>query len=208
MSLGIIHMKRIVLSIALLVATLDLFAFDRTQKRVSTLGVLTTRGDDNWARDESLARAVEARLVAELRERGFDAVQTRTTWEDESRSEEEPAYDVLVEISSPRARHESVAGVIIGGRAGAADVSVVHSHASAVVHVYDGRTLEPLDHATTVERSASGVMPTGIAVGDRHFGLWISLPFARYARQRALAQAIAEEAAEKITNALQDERRE
>lgn len=200
-------MKRIVLALALLSLSNVALAFDRTPRRVSSVGVLMTGGERSWAPDESLARAVEARLVTELEERGFEAEQTGTTWEDESRSEA-ARFDVLVEITSPRARHENVGGVVVGGRSGGADVSIVHSHASAVIHVYDGRTLEPLDEATTVERSASGIMPTSIGVGGRHFGLWIALPFARYGRQRALAQAIAEEAAERITTALRAETRE
>jgi hypothetical protein len=163
-----------------------------------------TRSSDGWSSNESLARSVEARLVKELKARGFDAVQTRTTWDDESRYED-VRYDVLVEISAARATHESMGGVILAGRSGGADVSVVRSHASAVVNVYDGRTLEPIGEATTVEQTASGVAPTGIGLGDRHFGIWISLPFARFARQRALSQAIAEEAASQITIALRTE---
>jgi hypothetical protein len=194
-------MKRLALLLLSLAAALPLFAFNKDPEH-ARIGIVMSRAGEGWG-DERFSRQLEERIARELVKRGYHVEQTRSTLEDEAEAKEQ-RYDLYVEISAASAHHDAVGGVGVGDDHVAAEVSVVHSSASAVVRLYDGASLETME-TNEIEKSATGVAPTAISIGGRDGGLWIALPFIRYTRQRALLQSMAEEAASQIAIALRSE---
>jgi hypothetical protein len=184
-------MKRALFAILLLALAVPAMAFRTTVRRGDRVAIL-------WTAEGRASRTVANYLERELRDRGMDAYDTRKTFEDLRR--EGGNADFYIEVIAADA-HLPAVGASVGTRDVGVDLAVITSEVLATVRVYD-RNIELID-TLELRRDASGVAPTAIGVGRRHFGIWIPLPANRGSRYRAAARAVARDAAEQIASAGQ-----
>lgn len=145
--------------------------------------------------DQTVAKTVQNDLCSELRNLGFDAFDTRTTFDD-LRAHGEPPADFYVEVVSSNAANSPLGGGGVGNGSIGVNIAVVLSRVAAEVRLYD-RTLQLIDHYE-LHRDLSSIVPTGIDFGGRLFWARIPLPILQYAQYRAAAHAVAQQAAARI----------
>ena len=191
-------MKRLLLSLILLITASSAFAFDPSRGRVDRIGVLAAEDHERLDR----GAMVRSYLADALRRRGLDAFNANYTYDELVRDGHSEA-DLYVELVGD-ADERGFGGVGVGGHHGGVDLAVIRNYTSAWVRVYDGRTFQIID-TFDLSKESTAVVPTAIGVGGRHVGLWIALPFVQYARHRAAARAVASDAANLIAEVSRDE---
>lgn len=185
-------MKRLAIVLcALLIASVAL-GFDPTPGRGPRIGVLENRDR------APISSMVEQRLIHELQAIGVDAFASRSTIDDVMRDDASAEADYFVEVVNGWSQQAPVAeGEVFTGSSTSVVLSAVVGRLEAEVRLYDARTLELID-TYRLHASSSGFFPTGVGVGRRHFGAWISIPFIAQARTRSAASTVARDAAVKI----------
>jgi len=184
-------MRRVVILLALVA-----LAFRVPPRPGARIGVLRMSDEFTYGAERTVARTVQTDLRAELRDLGFDAFDTRRTYDDLAR-DGGPEADLYVEVISSQAMNHPVAGAGAGAGSIGVGMAVVVSQVAAAVRVYDGRTLQLLD-TYDLQQKNTAVVPTSIGFGGRFFWARIPLPFIGYAQYRSAAHAVAREAAARI----------
>ncbi|MEO8036701.1 MAG: hypothetical protein ABI837_19860, partial [Acidobacteriota bacterium] len=185
-------MKRLVLLAAFLGLAAPVFAINttRTQPHAGDrIGILRMPDRYMTGSDGSVAATVGSYLVSELREGGFDAFETRMTYDDLRRNDAENAT-FYVEIVAADAASREHGGVDIADNRIDVNLALVVAHVAAAVRVYDGRTLELLD-TYDLRQDNRAVLPTAVGLGGRHAFVRFAIPFIQYARFRSAAHDVA-----------------
>src|SRR6266498_3270396 len=195
-------MKRPLLGLLLLLVSTPLLAINtNVLRRGDRIGVLRMAGEFEYASERTVAKTLQNDLRAALRDRGFDAFDTRLTYDDLRREgTADAAY--YVEVVSAGVANRNAGGIGIGTDGIGATVSVIVSRVAAEVRVYDGRTLELVDRFD-LSRKSTAVVPTSVGIGGRYFWAAFALPFVEYGQYRSAAHAVARQAAERIAQAAQ-----
>ena len=192
-------MKRLVLGLLLLAAT-PLFAINTNVLRKGDRVAVLRMSEDFELRSERIvAGAIESGLPRELRKRGFDAVESRLTYDDLRRGDDGGAK-YYVEVVSARAADRGVGEIGTAAANVYASVGVIVSRVAAEVRLYDGKTLELVDR-WSLSRKSTSVQPTSVGVGGRSIFAAIALPFFQYGQYSNAASDIARDAAERIAQA-------
>lgn len=194
-------MKRLLPGLCLFFLASSALAFQPNAGSGNRIGVLRMQHDWDRRDESAVADGVTRGLREELRQRGFDAFDTRMTIDDVRHSERAIDADFLVEIASS-SDAGSVGGVDVGGADFGVEMSVVVARVAAQLRVYDGRTLE-LIQTFDLHKSSTAVLPTAIGIGGRHAYGWIALPFVHWAQLRSAARATARDAAARVAEATQ-----
>ena len=190
-------MKRVAISLLLLLVATAAFAIDTTTPRGTSIGILQSP-ERYPTGDEAMASAIRKHLREELHKGGFDSFDAGVSIDDLSRGDSSNA-DYYVEIASSDTNSGAVGGVGVGGGAVAVDISLVIAHVAAEVRLYDGRTLE-LIHRFELDKSKRSIAPTGVGIGGRNLFAWIAVPFVEMAQFRSAARGVARDAATRITD--------
>lgn len=173
-------------------------------QRGDRIGVLDPSQDRSWG-GRRVASCLRSSLVQELRRAGYDAYDTRTTYEELERDERgRSADDFYLEVSFAESDGGSYGGVGVGRRRAGAEISVVAAHVTAEIRIYRATTLQLV---RTLDLDASSVAPmlTAVGVGGRDGYLYFPLPFLERLPYRIAAGKIAREAAERISGAPVDD---
>jgi hypothetical protein len=191
-------MRRVLsfLAIAIAVAA-PAFSFDTTRRAGSAQRITLLQASiDNGYDEGRVAARVRQQLVRELRERGFDAVDGRYSYDDLVRGGRTDS-DLYVEITPSSESVTQAGGVGVGNRHVSVDLAVLVAHAAAELRVYDGRTLN-LITKRSLHRNNVTVVPTAVGAGTHRAAVWIALPFVEYVRYRAAVGAVVDDAAAEI----------
>jgi hypothetical protein len=187
-------MKRLLL-LGLLLVTTPVFAINTTMlRRGERIGVLRMNGQFDVAAERTVANAIESALPRALRDRGFDAFDAKSTYDDVRRGDG-PNAAFYVEVVGAHARDHEAVGV--GAENVYANIGVVVSRVAAEVRLYDGKTLELIDRFELSKKSTA-VVPTAVGIGGRFFWASLALPFVQYGQYRNAAHDVARQAAEAI----------
>ena len=154
-----------------------------------------------------VAATMRGFLADELRDAGFEAVESRATYDEVVDGVDSGIADVYVEFVRGDADDDRYGGIGVAGRHGGVELGLVVSYVAAGIRLYDGATMRLIDEFR-VEARDRAVVPTAIGVGGRHVGLWIGLPPMRGLRYRAVAREAARDAAEGIGEILYAEARD
>ncbi|HEU4522963.1 MAG TPA: hypothetical protein VFT12_13225 [Thermoanaerobaculia bacterium] len=194
-------MKRLILLVLVAVSAPVALAFDPAPVRGNRIGILTTDAGDDPAtlRVASLMRGY---LAGQLKKQGFDAFDTRATFEELERTRALDA-DYYVEFIRAETNDNPYGFGGVGGRHAGVDLALVVSHVAAGVRLYDGRTLEVMDEFDVEARDRS-VIPTAIGLGQRGLGVWVGLPVGLL-RSRSVAKEAARDAAISIAGIIESE---
>ncbi len=187
--------------VLVLLASVSALGLDTTH-RGNRVGILLTPARYEGT-DERMASAIRKYLREELQKSGFDAFDTKTTYDDLSRNVDSAA-DYYVEIAASDAAADSHGGVGVGAGAVAVDVSLVVAHVAAEVRLYDGRSLE-LIRRFDLDHSKKGVAPTSIGIGVPGLIGWVSVPVMEIAQFKRAAHEVARDAASRIAEYKQAE---
>lgn len=194
-------MKRALLPLVFLLAVPCAYALQ--PQRGDRIGVLAMRERYVSGPEAAVAERVASRLTSELRQRGFDATSLRQTYEELDRHDAGNA-EWYVEVVSSDSDASQLGGLGIGSRHVGAEVAVVVSRVAAGMRLYDGHTLELVD-TFDLRKRGTALFPTAIGVSGRHVWTYLAVPIFEYARYRALAGAVAREAAGLIAGAIRAE---
>ncbi|HYS53137.1 MAG TPA: hypothetical protein VER58_05160 [Thermoanaerobaculia bacterium] len=192
-------MAKIRFTIALLAASaiaIPAFALTQTPRPGDRIGVLRMSDNFTHGAEQTVAKTVQTDLRRELRGLGFDAFDTRLTFEELSRRSS-PTPDYFVEIVSSHSMNHPVGGAAIGTGDFAVDVGIVVAEVAAEVRLYDGRTLNQIARYD-LHKKNTAVLPMGIGIGGRPLFAWFVLPFVQYGQYRAAAHEVARQAAQRI----------
>ncbi len=184
-------MKRLPILLLLVLAATSAFALD-TVTRGKRIGVLLTRERYEGA-ESAMSASIARYLREELVKSGFDAFDTKVTYDELSRNAT-TAADYYVEIAASDSTGGVPGGIGIGNRTVGVDISVVIAHVAAEVRLYDGRSLE-LVHRFELDKSRKGIAPTSISIGGSNLFAWIAIPITEVVQFRRAAHAVAKEAA-------------
>jgi hypothetical protein len=166
-------------------------------KRPLRVGVLRSAGV--WQDVELVAATdIERETTAQLRKGGVDAWDTSRTIE-MIRDEDLHDADVFVEISGGDAGARQIGDVGVSDGHVSATLGVLMSKVAAEVRVYDGETLELVDHYDLSKRKTA-VIPTSIGFGTRDLFAYAALPIFRHVQYRTAVREVAEEAAKRISH--------
>lgn len=192
-------MKRALVVLLALVISLPAFAFNtrRSGNRIGVVDSLVRGEDGQW---QPAVSSMQRFLRAELGRLGFDAFETRCTFD--RLGEAEGAADYYVEILSDRGTEESLGGIGIGNRRVGVEAEVTVARVAARVRVYDAALREV--GTFDLHRSNTTFLPTSIGGGGRNVALWIALPFVREARYRSVLRAVAKDAAVRVAGAARN----
>jgi hypothetical protein len=176
--------------------TVPAFALTSPPHPGDRIGVLRSSADYDYRAEHIVANTVQIDLRRELRKLGFDAFDTRLTYDTMLRSGPGNA-DFYVEVVSGSAADRPIGGV--GGSAGgvAVEVAVVVAWVAAEVRLYDARTLNLVERYD-LQKKKTAVVPTAIGVGGRSVWAAIFLPLVQYGQYRAAAHDVARQAAVRI----------
>lgn len=192
-------MRRVLsfMAIAIAVAA-PAFSFDTARRAGSAhrITLLQASIDNGYDGEDRVAARVRRQLVRELRERGFDAVDGRISYDDLVRGGRTDS-DFYVEITPSSESVTQAGGVGVGNRHFSVDLAVLVAHAAAELRVYDGRTLN-LITKRNLHRNNVTVVPTAVGAGTYRAAVWIALPFVEYVRYRAAVGAVVDDAAAEI----------
>jgi hypothetical protein len=195
-----LSMKRVSLSIAILLLTTPLWALKGTPEGKRPLRIAVLHTSDRWG-DPSMdaaAAAIEHEIVGQLRQRGAEAWEVRHTLEDVQSEASFPEADLLVEVTAGEARQHEIGGVALGDTHVSTTLGLVLSRVAAEVRLYDARSHELLDRYE-LSRSKKAVLPTSLGMGDSHFFVYSVVPIARHFQYRSAVRDVASEAADRIT---------
>jgi hypothetical protein len=191
-------MKRTLVVLLALVISLPAFAFN-TRRGGNRIGVVDSlvRGEDGqW---QPAVSSMQRFLRAELHRLGFEAFETRCTFDELAENE---GADYYVEILSDQSTEESLGGIGIGNRRVGVEAEVTVARVAARVRVYDSALREV--GTFDLRRSNTTFLPTSIGGGSHNVALWIALPFVREARYRSVLRAVAKDAAVRVADAARN----
>lgn len=185
-------MRRPLLALCLFLAATTASAFDTT-KSPDRIGILreATAG----------AAPMERSLLAELRNRGFDAFDVGLTYEELLDQEAVPIAAYIVEIRGGQPHTADYGGIDVVGRHADVSLGIVVSNVAAELRLYDGATMELIATSDLSKRSAA-LMPTSIGIGGSSIYASLALPFIERAQHRSVAKKAAREAASFVTATL------
>ncbi|MDP9191694.1 MAG: hypothetical protein M3P06_08315 [Acidobacteriota bacterium] len=185
-------MRRPLLALCLFLAATTASAFDTT-KSPERIGILreATAG----------AAALERSLLAELRNRGFDAFDAGLTYEELLDQEAVPIAAYIVEIRGGQPHTADFGGIEMLGRHADVSLGMVVSKIAAELRLYDGATMELIASSDLSKRS-SAFLPTSIGFGGSSVYASLALPFVAQAQHRRVAKKAAREAASFVTSTL------
>lgn len=184
-------MKRLPILLLLVLAATSAFALD-TVTRGKRIGVLVSRERYEGA-ESAMSASIAKYLREELVKAGFDAFDTKVTYDELSRNAT-TAADYYIEITSSDSTGGVPGGIGIGNSSVGVDISVVIARVAAEVRLYDGRSLE-LVHRFELDKSRKGIAPTSISIGGSNLFAWIAIPITEVVQFRRAAHAVAKEAA-------------
>lgn len=190
----------------ILFSAIPVIAFDpEAEPESPRVAILHTDAGDDF---ETLRVAAMMRgyLARELRGEGFDAFESRATYEELLEGKEAAAADYYVEFVRAHAGDDGYGGVAVAGRHGGVELGLVVSRVAAAMRIYEGQSLG-LIHEFNVQANDRAVMPTAIGIGGRHVGVWVGMPFLRAIRHRGIARDAARDAAQSIATVLASEDR-
>lgn len=189
-------MKRLVLTLSLLLAAGAAHAFDPTAEPSATrIGILRAPASYFHENAERVHATLRETLRSELRARGYEATLVERTFDDLDR-EEVAEVDFLVEIAGD-SRSEERGGIGVGGPHASVTLGRVVADVAADVFVYDAATLEQLSHESLSKRD-SAVMPTSIGAGGARIFAWIAAPILERAQVRGVARQLARDIASQV----------
>jgi hypothetical protein len=148
--------------------------------------------------DDSVAKTIGSELLPELAARGFNAFDTRATFEDVQRGQGARA-DYYLEIVTSDATQHPVGGVGAAVGPAVVDMGIITSRVAAELRVYDGRTLELLDRYD-LHDTKTGIAPTGVGLRGYAFFGYIALPFIQRHQYHAAAHEVAMQAADRFAH--------
>jgi hypothetical protein len=191
-------MKRLLILLAIASIAAPASSFDPSRHSSHHIAVLQAPIYNSGEYEDRIATSVRRDLVRELRARGFDAVDARTSYEELQRRGRSSA-DVYVEIAPAEMYARPTGGVTVRTRSVAVDVAVVVSRVAAELRLYDGRTLDLIEKRH-LRRENVTVVPTDIGVGTYRMAVWFALPFVQYVRYRSAVGAVVRDAANVIVS--------
>jgi hypothetical protein len=150
---------------------------------------------------------MERSLLAELRNRGFDAFDVGLTYEELLDQEAVPIADYIVEINAGRTQTADYGGVDVVGRHADVSLGVVVSKVAAELRLYDGTTMELMASSDLSKRTAA-LMPTYVGIGGGSIYASLALPFIERAQHRNVAKKAARAAASFVTASIRNSVRE
>jgi hypothetical protein len=190
-------MKRLLVLLAIATAlAAPAFSFDPSRHNGNRIAVLQAPIYNGGEYENRIATSVRRQLVRELRDRGYDAVDSRVSYEELQRSGRTSA-DLYVELAPADMYAHPTGGVTVRTRSVAVDVAVVVSRVAAELRLYDGRTLDLIEKKH-LRRENVTVVPTDIGVGTYRMAVWFVLPFVEYVRYRSAISAVVRDAASVI----------
>lgn len=189
-------MKRVLVVLLALVVALPALAFNtrRGGHRVGVVDSLVRGEDGRW---QPAVSSIQRFLRTELRHLGFDAFETRCTFDE--LGDEDGSADFYVEILSDFGTEESLGGIDIGNQRFGVGAELTVARVAARVRVYDSELREV--GTFDLRRSNTTLLPTSIGTGGHNVALWIALPFVREARYRSVLRAVAKDAAVRVADA-------
>jgi hypothetical protein len=199
-------MKRILLlSSCILMAALSAAAFDGSSSRHARVGVLSL--PERYAgSDDRMTLAMRDCLRDELREAGYDAFATSTTYDQLERRAESNA-DYYVEVVYVDAEGRPIVGVDAATHVGdvrvAGRVTLMKTAVSVDVRVYDGQSLELTDQYR-VDKSRVQTMLSDVSVSTRQLPLFFAVSLFNHLQYRSAVRAVAHDAASRIISAKRD----
>ena len=191
-------MKRSLLALCLILAATTAFAFDST-KGADRIGILRGASEGGSTMERS--------LLAELRNRGFDAFDVGLTYEELLDQEAVPIADYIVEINAGQPQTADYGGVDVVGRHADVSLGGVVSTVAAELRLYDGTTMELIATSDLSKRSAA-LMPTYVGIGGGSIYASLALPFIERAQHRSVAKKAARAAASFVTASIRRTDRE
>lgn len=194
-------MKKLLILAALLGLAAPVFAINTSRSHLrpgDRIGILRMPDRYMTGSDGAVAATVSGYLASELRDGGFDAYESRMTYEDLRRNDPENAT-YYVEIVAADAASREHGAVDVAGEGLDVNLALVVAHVAAAVRVYDGRSLELLD-TYDLRQDNHAVLPTAVGLGGRHAFVRFAIPFIHYARFRAAAHDVARDAAKRISD--------
>lgn len=191
-------MKRLALLLVVIAAVVaqPALAFDPKRPLSNRITLLQAPAYDASELELQIARNVRDRLLGELRARGFDAADSKLTYDEAQRTGAEIS-GLYVEIAPSEVHAHSTGDVAVRTRNVGVDVAMLVSRVAAELRVYDGRSFA-LIAKRHISREDVRVVPTGIGVGSYRMSVWFALPFVQYARYRAAANLVVRDAAAEI----------
>jgi len=193
-------MKPLLIAIACTALAASAMAIHVEGKPGDRIGVLMVSQQAASATDIRIAESVLNYLRDELTARGFDAFRMQTTY-DLLRRDDRPAAAYFIEIVSSHAEANMQGSVAAAMGPVATEFGMVVGRVAAEVRVYDGRTLEMVDHLD-LSQSHTVVAPTGIGIRGFPIVGWIAVPIAQRTQIRAASHAVAREAADRIASGV------
>ena len=193
-------MKRLTLTLSLLLVTGAAYAFDPVPSREPVrIGILRAPAAFDYENAEHVQRTVTTTLRNELRARGFDVRMIDATFDELSR-DGEPLADFLIEIAGD-SRTEDRGGVGGGGRHASMSLGMLVSDVATDVFVYDGETLEQLAHEQLSKRDKAFV-PTSVGVGGANLFAWFATPIIERAQVRGVARGLGRDIAGRVEDVV------
>lgn len=195
-SIYIERMKRLLILTAIAGIALPAAAFNPTRPNPNRVTVLQPPAYEASDVELRVAHNVRARLVSELRARGYEVVDSPMTIDDVQRTAA-AVSGLYVEIAPAEVRGHAQGGVAVGTHNVGVDIGVIVSHVAADLYVYDGRSFEVIAQRHLAHDDVA-VAPTGVGVGTYRMSAFFALPFIQNARYRAAAGAVVHDATEEI----------
>ncbi len=194
-------MKRLTLTLCLLLAAGSAYAFDPVPSREPVrIGILRAPAAYYYENAEQVHRAVVTSLRDRLRSRGFEVTLVDATYDEIAHSDGRPDADYLVEIAGD-SRTEDHGGMGVSGPHAAVSLGMLVSDVAADVFVYDGVTLEELEHESMSKRDKAFV-PTGVGIGGTNIFAWIATPIIERAQVRGVARDLARDIATRVEDVV------
>jgi hypothetical protein len=184
-------MKRVLIMFSFFLIAASAYAFDASPGR-PRIGVLRAHEEES-----AIQNAFHDALQTELRERGFDAYEVDTTFEELELDPDRDA-DWYVEVIPAGAETVDYGGIGVGTRHADVTLGVLVSRVAAEVNVYRGRTLE-LIATESLAKKNTALVPTSVGFGGRSLFAAIALPFVERAQMRSVARSAARELAARVT---------
>ena len=185
-------MKPLTIALVLFAAAVAVFGFDPT--RGARIAVLDSSPRYS-GRDVYVSSVVEQRICEELRNRGFDAFETRTTL-DRLMPFDSANDDYYLELIGSGGSSVPIADASVGAGNVAVDFGLVVSHVAAQLRLYDGRTLELLQ-TINLEKRKTTLVPMAVGAWSGRIAFSIAAP-ARWLQERTVMRGIANDAAAAI----------
>jgi hypothetical protein len=194
------RMKRSLVFLAAIAIALPALSFDPVKHNGALRMTILQEPVAEGGYVDRVARRVHQQLVDELRDRGFDAIDGRASFDDISRGGRRDS-DIYVEIAPAAESTRPLGGVGVNLPNATVDVAVVVSRVAAELRIYDGKTLN-LIARRHLNRSSTTIVPTSVGVGTYRMSVWFALPFVEYVRYRNAVNNVVHDAATEIAGVV------